>query len=71
MKRKLIIEEWLSLDGYVATKDGSLDFFTQHVRHSYSRRAEELAPHRLSLLETTSYADGVVLLRYSNLADKT
>ena len=26
--RKLILEEWVSLDGYVADKDGGLDFFT-------------------------------------------
>ena len=26
--RKLILEEWMSLDGYVADKDGQLDFFT-------------------------------------------
>jgi dihydrofolate reductase len=26
--RKLILEEWISLDGYVADKDGGLDFFT-------------------------------------------
>ena len=27
--KKLILEEWLSLDGYVTDKDGELDFFTQ------------------------------------------
>src|SRR6185436_17600212 len=26
--RKLIVEEWISLDGYVTDKDGNLDFFT-------------------------------------------
>ena len=26
--RKLILEEWVSLDGYVTDKDGQLDFFT-------------------------------------------
>lgn len=27
--RKLILEEWVSLDGHVADKEGKLDFFTQ------------------------------------------
>ena len=26
--KKLIVEEWMSLDGFVADKDGGLDFFT-------------------------------------------
>ncbi len=36
MKRKLIIEEWLSLDGYVSDKADKLDFFAKHVRESYT-----------------------------------
>jgi dihydrofolate reductase len=35
MKRKLIIEEWLSLDGYVSDKTGGTDFFVKHVLESY------------------------------------
>ncbi len=27
--RKLILEEWVSLDGYISDKDGNLDFFTK------------------------------------------
>lgn len=30
--RKLILEEWVSLDGYVADKDNQLDFFTNLTR---------------------------------------
>jgi hypothetical protein len=26
--RKLILEEWISLDGYATDKNGQLDFFT-------------------------------------------
>jgi dihydrofolate reductase len=33
--RKLIVEEWISLDGYVNDKEGSLNFFAGHVRESY------------------------------------
>lgn len=36
MSRKLIVEEWLSLDGYVSDKTGKLDFFAKHVRESYT-----------------------------------
>lgn len=45
MKRKLIVEEWLSLDGHVSDKDGKLDFFAKHVRESYTTayRAEVLS----------------------------
>ena len=36
MERKLIVEEWLSLDGYVCDREGRLDFFAKHVRESYT-----------------------------------
>jgi hypothetical protein len=34
--RKLIVEEWISLDGYVSDKESKLDFFARHVRQSYA-----------------------------------
>ncbi len=36
--RKLILEEWISLDGYVTDKNGGLDFFTNITpdKNSYS-----------------------------------
>lgn len=34
--RKLIIEEWISLDGYVSDKNGKLDFFIRAVRETYT-----------------------------------
>jgi dihydrofolate reductase len=36
MTRKLIIEEWLSLDGCVADHTGGLGFFAGNVRQSYT-----------------------------------
>lgn len=33
--RKLIVEEWISLDGYVSDKENKLDFFVKYVRDSY------------------------------------
>jgi dihydrofolate reductase len=36
--RKLILEEWLSLDGYAADKDGKLDFFPESATDQYSDR---------------------------------
>lgn len=34
--RKLILEEWISLDGYVSDKNGQLDFFAGIVRGTYA-----------------------------------
>lgn len=34
--RKLIIEEWMSLDGYAADKNGQLDFFPSTEANKYS-----------------------------------
>jgi dihydrofolate reductase len=33
--RKLIIEEWISLDGYASDRDNKLDFFAPMVRDTY------------------------------------
>jgi dihydrofolate reductase len=34
--RKLILEEWVSLDGYAADKDGKLDFFPDTAANKFS-----------------------------------
>src|SRR6187549_2570825 len=34
--RKLILEEWISLDGYAADKNGQLDFFPSTETNRYS-----------------------------------
>ncbi len=34
--RKLILQEWLSLDGFTADKNGKLDFFTSSELNKYS-----------------------------------
>jgi dihydrofolate reductase len=34
--RKLIVQEWISLDGYATDKDGKLDFFAPSVRETYA-----------------------------------
>ena len=36
--RKLILEEWTSLDGYAADKNGKLDFFPSTEQNKYSDR---------------------------------
>jgi dihydrofolate reductase len=36
--RKIIVEEWISLDGYASDRDGQLNFFASKVRSSYSAR---------------------------------
>jgi dihydrofolate reductase len=36
--RRLILEEWLSLDGFAEDKDGKLDFFPAHETDKFSDR---------------------------------
>lgn len=44
--RKLIVEEWITLDGFVSDKNGKLDFFTSQVRETFTD------DDRLKFLET-------------------
>ena len=46
--RKLILEEWMSLDGYVADKKGNLDFFT-NITADQNKYSDE---DQLKFLET-------------------
>jgi dihydrofolate reductase len=39
--RKIIIEEWVSLDGYVADSVGSLNFFTTTVKDTYTEAIQK------------------------------
>jgi dihydrofolate reductase len=56
--RKLIVEEWISLDGYVNDKEGGLNFFAGRVRESYSgeRRIEFLDTIDTILLGRKTYS---------------
>lgn len=45
--RKLIMQQWLSLDGYTADRNGQLDFFTAHGKDNKYSDADQL-----QLLET-------------------
>src|ERR1700741_3714519 len=44
--RKVILSEWVSLDGYVADKKGGLDFFGKYVRSTYAE------PEQVAFLQT-------------------
>lgn len=43
--RKLILEEWLSMDGYVAGKNGELDYFPSTASNNYADH------HQLEFME--------------------
>lgn len=44
--RKLIVSEWLSLDGFVSDKNGQLDFFAGLVRDTFAE------PEQVAFLQT-------------------
>lgn len=54
--RKLIVEEWVSLDGYVADKKGGLDFFT----HLTAEQNTFSDAHQVKFMETV---DSILLGR--------
>jgi dihydrofolate reductase len=48
--RKLIVEEWISLDGYTTDKNGSLDFFAHLVRNRYADAFHENFLHDIDCI---------------------
>lgn len=58
---KLIIEEWISLNGCASGKGGSLDFFAPHVRGSYVHRAAMLDNIGTILLGRKTYEQFALL----------
>lgn len=61
--RKLIIEEWISLDGYVSDKNGKLDFFAGTVRDTYTgdRQVQFLNSIDCIVLSRKTYEQFVIL----------
>jgi dihydrofolate reductase len=55
--RNLILEEWISLDGFISDKNGKLDFFAPMVRDIYSdaRHSKFLESIDLILLGRQTY----------------
>ena len=64
--RKLILEEWISLDGYASDKDNKLDFFAPHVRTSYesAERMEFRETIGTILLGTNTYTQFAAMWPY-------
>jgi len=61
--RKLILEEWLSLDGFALDKDRRLDFFPASETDKFSDR-DQLSYARLKRVNVRAYDTGVVFLHY-------
>jgi Dihydrofolate reductase len=53
--RKLILEEWISLDGHTSDKNGSLDFFAHTIRDTYTNEQQFLNTIDTILLGRTTY----------------
>ncbi len=60
--RRVIVQELVSVDGFVADPTGGLEFILGSGR---SLIAEDIGRRDLTLLEAKSYASGIVSLRYA------
>jgi hypothetical protein len=59
MMRKLIVQQWVTVDNIAAEEDGGLGFVSGEP---FSETTEDRQD--LKLLEATAFGNGVALLRY-------
>ena len=53
--RKLILEEWLSLDGYAVDKNGTLNFFPSAEKNQFSDATLDSGKLVLFFVKSFSY----------------
>ena len=65
--RRLILEEWLSLDGFAEDKDGKLDFFPASETDKFPDQDQLKFPDSIDtiLLGRRTYDTGVLALHYA------